>query len=297
MLPADVLRRHDAAAHHRGAPAPRRAAKRRSAQVYAANTLGAIVGVLLAVHVGLPLLGLKGSLIAGALVDVALGLALLAAARAARRGLPAPRRLRRSSSSRSRSASQLDANKMTAGVFRYGDLASLARGDSALHTQDGKTATVHLVRLPGRRSLRTNGKSDGSINLDGRRASAAPTRSPWCSLRALPLALKPEAKSAAVIGIGTGLTTHTLLQSLEIERVDTIEIEPAMAEASRGFAPRNGAAFADPRSTIVIDDAKSFFSTQRPPLRHHRLGALQSVGQRRREPFHARVLPARARRT
>src|SRR5436190_3465371 len=43
-------------------------------QVYAANTLGAIGGVLLAVHIGLPLLGLKGTLIAGAAVDATLGL-------------------------------------------------------------------------------------------------------------------------------------------------------------------------------------------------------------------------------
>src|SRR5258708_19419011 len=34
-----------------------------------------------------------------------------------------------------------------------------------------------------------------------------------------------------------------------------------MAEASRRFAPRNTNAFADPRSHIVFDDAKTFFST------------------------------------
>ena len=64
-----------------------------------------------------------------------------------------------------------------------------------------------------------------------------------------------------MIGIGTGLTTHTLLQSLDIERVDTVEIESAMAEAARGFMPRNSAAFVDPRGAIFIDDAKGFFST------------------------------------
>jgi hypothetical protein len=79
---------------------------------------------------------------------------------------------------------------------------------------------------------------------------------------ALPLALRPETRTAAVIGIGTGLTTHTLLQSLDIERVETVEIEAAMAEASRGFMPRNSGAFADPRGEILIDDAKSFFSTR-----------------------------------
>jgi spermidine synthase len=41
-----------------------------------------------------------------------------------------------------------------------------------------------------------------------------------------------------------------------------VEIESAMAEASRGFMPRNSAAFADPRGAIFIDDAKSFFSTR-----------------------------------
>jgi hypothetical protein len=35
-----------------------------------------------------------------------------------------------------------------------------------------------------------------------------------------------------------------------------------MAEASRGFMPRNSGAFADPRGAILIDDAKSFFSAR-----------------------------------
>ena len=227
-------------------------------EVYAANTLGAIAGVLFAVHVGLPGLGLKGSLVAGALIDVALGLVLLRSLHA--RWLPAM------------AASvlvfaavvlgiQLDANKMTAGVFRHGELGS-SQDAAVLFQRDGKTATVHLVRYPEAVSLRTNGKSDGSINLEpnGTRGSDEIT---MVLTAAIPLALKPDTKSAAVIGIGTGLTTHALLQSLDIERVDTIEIEPAMAEASRGFAPRNSAAYADPRGTIVIDDAKSYFSTQR----------------------------------
>jgi spermidine synthase len=225
-------------------------------QVYAANTLGAIAGVVLAVHVGLPALGLKGTLIGGALIDVALGLVLLAslgiacarpAAACALVFLAVALGVR------------LDVNKMTAGVFRHGDLAS-SRDATVLFNQDGKTATVHLVKYPEATSLRTNGKSDGSINMDrdGVRGSDEIT---MVLTGAIPLALKPETRSAAVIGIGTGLTTHTLLQDLDIERVETIEIEPAMAEASRGFAPRNLGAFADPRGSIVIDDAKSFFST------------------------------------
>ena len=227
-------------------------------QVYAANTLGAIAGVLLAVHVGLPLLGLKGTLLSGAVVDIALGLALLGflelrkaliwAAGASAVVLVALTL-----------GVELDPHKMTAGVFRHGDIGS-SREATILFNKDGKTATVHLVKYPEAVSLRTNGKSDGSINLDptGERGTDEIT---MVLTAALPLALKPETKSAAVIGIGTGLTTHTLLQSLDIERVETVEIESAMAEASRGFMPRNRATFVDPRGTIFIDDAKSFFST------------------------------------
>src|SRR5882762_3760877 len=224
-------------------------------QVYAANTLGAIAGVVLAVHVGLPLVGLKGTLLAGALIDAALGLALLAQLRAR---LAYAAALCAAVFVALALGVELDANKMTSGVFRHGDLAS-SRNAAVLFNKDGKTATVHLVRYPEATSLRTNGKSDGSINLDadGARGSDEIT---MVLTGALPLALKPDTRSAAVIGIGTGLTMHTLLQSLDIQRVDTVEIESAMAEASRGFLPRNSGAFADPRGAIVIDDAKTFFA-------------------------------------
>jgi spermidine synthase len=241
-----------------GALLRRGGGERAIGQVYAANTLGAIAGVVLAVHIGLPVLGLKGALIAGCLVDVALGVLLLHAYASRTHFLWTA------------SAStallllvalgvQLDVNKMTAGVFRHGDLES-SRDARILFEKDGKTATVHLVKYSEALSLRTNGKSDGSINLDldGERGTDEIT---MVLTGALPLALKPDAKSAAVIGIGTGLTTHTLLQSLAIERVDTVEIEAAMAQAARGFLPRNSSAFADPRGAIRIDDAKTFFSS------------------------------------
>jgi predicted membrane-bound spermidine synthase len=227
-------------------------------EVYAANTLGAIAGVMLAVHLGLPVLGLKGALIGASLVDLALGLALLSHF-FSRRQLAITGAGCAALFLGVALAVELDANKMTAGVFRHGELEA-SRDAAILYRKDGKTATVHLVRYPEATSLRTNGKSDGSINLDpdGARGSDEIT---MVLTAALPLALNPEAKSAAVIGIGTGLTTHTLLQSLAIERVETIEIESAMAEASRGFMPRNSGAFADPRGVILIDDAKTFFST------------------------------------
>lgn len=241
-----------------GALLRRGAGERAIGQVYAANTLGAIAGVLAAVHFGMPVLGLKGALIAGCFVDIGLGLLLL-------RLYSSPRLFTWAASGSAAClllvalAVELDANKMTAGVFRHGDLES-SRDASIQFAQDGKTATVHLVKYTEALSLRTNGKSDGSINMDpqGERGTDEIT---MVLTGALPLALKPDTRSAAVIGIGTGLTTHTLLQSLAIERVETVEIEAAMAQAARGFLPRNSGAFADPRGAIRIDDAKTFFSS------------------------------------
>jgi len=227
--------------------------------VYGANTLGSIAGVFFAAHLGMPLLGLKGLIASGAALDAALGIVLLWRGAGARRlgwgaavftGLAFAVVL---------AAVRLDPYKMASGVFRRGDLYT-EREATLLSHRDGKTATVSLVDFGTDRSLRTNGKSDGAINMD----PAGPRISDELTMTltgALPLAVRPDARRVAVIGIGTGLTTHTLLGSDAVESVETIEIEPAMARASMRFAPRNSNTFADPRSHIVFDDAKTFFST------------------------------------
>src|SRR5262249_23765561 len=149
--------------------------------------------------------------------------------------------------------------KRASGVSRHGALTRRREAPMLKH-RDGKTTTVSLMDFGTDRSLRTNGKSDGAINMDpaGARISDEVTMT---LTAAIPLAYRPDAVTAAVIGIGTGLTTHTLLGSSTLRSVETVEIEPAMAEASRQFAPRNSNAFADPRSHIVFDDAKTYFST------------------------------------
>ncbi len=227
--------------------------------VYSANTLGSILGVFAAAHIGMPLLGLKGLLSVGAALDVALGLVLLWRITNAPRLRTAAAAFALACFGTVLAGVHLDSYKMASGVFRRGDLYS-ERDATMLFYRDGKTATVSLMDFGTDRSLRTNGKSDGAVNMDanGPRISDEITMT---LTAAIPLAYRPDAKNAAVIGIGTGLTTHTLLGSSAIRSVETIEIEPAMAEASRRFAPRNSNAFADPRSRIVFDDAKTFFST------------------------------------
>ncbi len=235
-------------------------------QVYAANTLGAIAGVLLTVHLLMPGLGLKGAMVIGAAIDIALGIFLLAPK--FRNSLP----LRRPVAGLAVAALAiviaapwvypLDPLRMNSSVFRVGR-ASLDEGTSVLFSKDGKTSTVHVARFTwGTTSLSTNGKSDGAIQMDPAKPVGGDELT-MTLLGALPLAYLPGASDVAVIGFGTGMSSATLLGSPHLKRLDTIEIEPAMVEAAQHFRPVNELAFTDPRHHVVIEDAKSHFSRGR----------------------------------
>ncbi|MEZ5543830.1 MAG: hypothetical protein R3F10_01270 [Lysobacteraceae bacterium] len=79
---------------------------------------------------------------------------------------------------------------------------------------------------------------------------------------ALPLAMHKQPDHVGIIGFGSGLTTHTFLADPRIKRVDTVEIEKAMVIGAQVFGERVRRAYTDPRSNIVIDDAKAYFAGQ-----------------------------------
>ena len=71
--------------------------------------------------------------------------------------------------------------------------------------------------------------------------------------------LKPGSTDVATIGIGSGITSHTILASPAVVRLDTVEIELAMVTGARYFGDRSARVFTDGRSNIVVDDAKTYF--------------------------------------
>ena len=206
-------------------------------RVYAANTVGGIAGVLFAMHLGLPLLGLKDLIILAAGLDVVLGLVLLGGA---------------AGTDRSRSVltgaiigltgivavalgPALEPAQLASGVYRTGKPA-LIEGSRVVFYRDGKTASVSLTSFAdGTVSLATNGKPDASLQM---RAGEPATidEVTMLMLGSMPLAYKPNARLVGNIGFGSGLTTHTLLADARITAVDTVEIEPAMVAAARGLA-------------------------------------------------------------
>jgi predicted membrane-bound spermidine synthase len=227
--------------------------------VYAWNTFGGIVGVLLAVHFGLPFAGLKWSLGIAAFVDIAIGLYLLI-------GFTSTARMPRSAIAVASVAafagvfawSELDPQRMIAGVFRTG-VARFGNGYTMRFIGDGKTSTIAVFDAPnGVRTIQTNGKPEASINLDGK--TNATDEHTQTLAATLAFAFRPDVRDVAVIGFGSGMTTASVLTQPGVHRVDTIEIEPMMVAGAEYFRPAVDAAFADPRSKIIYDDARSYLA-------------------------------------
>ncbi|HAI69430.1 MAG TPA: hypothetical protein DCM38_08345, partial [Gammaproteobacteria bacterium] len=149
---------------------------------------------------------------------------------------------------------ELDPLKMASGVFRHGEIIT---DRQMLFHKDGKTASVDLFQSKaGKLTISTNGKPDAAIGKE----KPSPDEVTMILTAALPWAIHNQAKTVATIGFGSGMTSHVLLSIPSIERVDTIEIEPAMVEGAKGFGERVANVFNDPRSHIHVEDAKAYFT-------------------------------------
>lgn len=227
--------------------------------LYTANTGGAIAGSLLGGFVLIPLLRVKGALVAAALLSFAAASLL---AWIATRTEEAP--------SFWRSLEPLVAAFALAGVLlvpaspplllgltgldRFKSSAEYDQFQAAATTlfdDDGVYSRVSVLEYPGGvRMLRNGALTEGSNMLPDRRTPAL--------LAALPLASAQATDSALVVGLGTGYTPATLLQ-LGTGSVVTVEINPAVVTAADFFAGKE--LEADPRWSVVIDDARSHILT------------------------------------
>jgi spermidine synthase len=230
-------------------------------QVYAANTLGSIAGVLLAVHVLVPGIGLKLTLIVGTIADMLLGAVLLRYAQAQFRRVQALAAvlIGMLAATATARAGILDPERLSSGVFRYGQ----AEPDfgRVVFYRDGKTASVavRVQQSSGIVTINTNGKPDAGLKLD---LAQPPTPDEYTMglLAALPLLIKPDAKTFANIGWGSGLSAQVLLSHRGPQVLDSIEIEPAMYAGARAFLKRVPLPYTDQRSHVYFEDAKSYFA-------------------------------------
>lgn len=116
-------------------------------------------------------------------------------------------------------------------------------------------ATVLATRDATQISLSVNGKPDASTNKD------LPAQ---MFLAHLPLMLRPDAARVLVIGHGSGITTGSALR-YPVQHVDVVEISRAVLDVDPMFADFNYRCLQDPRVTVHEDDGQSFLRAAPQP--------------------------------
>jgi spermidine synthase len=128
------------------------------------------------------------------------------------------------------------------------------RGARQLSFREGPNATVSVWESESGRSLRVNGKVDASDRGD---------MDTQIMIGLAPVVARPAAKSAFLIGYGTGVTAHVLASVPGMTRVKVVEIEPEVVEADSLFRAVNDSVLFRPNVRVVIDDARSALQLDR----------------------------------
>jgi spermidine synthase len=236
---------------------------RQIGQTYAWNTLGAIAGSLAGGFGLLPLLTAPGTWQAVTALLLALGVVSIALAWRSERRL---QRLVIPVSLALLVVSLLGAPGPSAawrhggiGVGRAPEISSrnsardfVQRERRALMWEaDGVESSVSLSRRMGLAFV-VNGKVDGHLTLD------APTQVMSGLLGAL---LHPAPRTSMIVGLGTGSTAGWLGVVPGMDRVDVVELEPAILEVARVSAPVNHDVLHNPRVHVAIGDAREVLLT------------------------------------
>ena len=206
---------------------------------YAANTVGAVLGAFAGGFILIPNLGVQNTIIFAVVLNLligawlvisdsklsfvpryALGLAVLVLA------IIVPFKVHR-----------WDPHVLTSGVTIYADrYESLPtdslrveemKRDDVLFYREGLTTTVSVHSIPGSDYVyfKSNGKIDGSY---GDALSQLMTSY-------IAMLLHPTAERALTIGLGSGMSAKALATFKSLKRIEIIEIEPAMIQASKFF--------------------------------------------------------------
>jgi len=234
-------------------------------RVFSLNTLGTLLGAMLAGLFLMPRVGTRHTLEIG--VALTLGAAALVFA-----GDPRIPRSRRVAGYLVTGIAVLayytlapawDQNVLNGGAFRrknlqatFAEYREFVGKGQILFQKDGADCTVAVMKAPrGKDSsqliLVVNGKTDASTEGD---------LSTQLLIAHVPLLLHNSAQDVLLVGLGSGITAGGALQH-EIRRLDVVEISKEVLEAAPWFAPFNDRALEDPRLHLVVEDAKTFLRT------------------------------------
>jgi spermidine synthase len=239
--------------------------------VYAANTIGAILGALAFSTIFISLLGTRDSQL---LLTLLAGVSVAAILT----GVSLPIGTQRSEGPASFRASLLGrmpiiaaalavsvgvgmlTPETPAGLIGYGpQVRRWNEPAEYVHLKEGTSASVVVSRIQGRGSRRRMG-----LHINGQVCASNLPEDMRLQrmLGHLPAMLHPDPKSVLIIGFGAGVTAGCFTRYPSIERIVIVEIEPEVPAASRHhFKAENYAVLEDPRTELVIDDGRHYLTT------------------------------------
>ncbi|MFQ5481170.1 MAG: fused MFS/spermidine synthase [Nitrospinaceae bacterium] len=227
---------------------------RRVGLVYAANTVGTILGSFAAGFLLIPVLGIQKTLLAAVLVNVGVGLALLAwspgwGMQVRALGIAGVMLLTLWAAKK---VPPWDRAVISSGSFmpyRIEDLDQALQGrNKILFYKEGIHTTVTTeLAVTGNIFLRVNGKTDASLAGDMRTQLLSGY---------LPMLFHAAPKDVLVVGQGSGITLGAV-ERFDARSIDLVEISPAVIEGSRYFDPFNHHSLDDPRVQVVLEDGRN----------------------------------------
>jgi spermidine synthase len=230
------------------------------ADVYAFNTLGGILGSLVAGFILIPTIGVEKTLLLGGGANFILASFLSSIAA----DIKKLARFAWGIGSVLTGIAGLillpswDPKVLNSGVYMYGktmantsgttDVNSFMSPYKLLYHREGSSATVTVFQRDNIRFLRVNGKTDGSNSTDNYTETF---------LGILPIMYSKNPENVLVIGLGTGITLGSVLD-YPIKKVDCVEISPEVVEASYCFNEDNGFALSSPTTHLHVLDGRTW---------------------------------------
>lgn len=215
------------------------------------NTVGAMLGSLLAGFVLLPLVGMEASLFL-------LACAYAGVAALAPRPSPAPQRRLRLAAAGLLAVVLLlfPFGAMTEHFRRVAAWWPEGQGNGVASVKEGLSETVFLLRRdvlgqPLSFRLLTNGMGMSTTAYTGQRYMGLFV---W-----LPLALHPEPRNALLISYGLGNTARALTASSELARIDVVDVSPdVLGMSPLVWSEPGDNPLKDPRVRVHIEDGRFF---------------------------------------
>ncbi len=130
-------------------------------------------------------------------------------------------------------------------------LGEVVQTKDLLFAEDGLNASISVTQSENDLALATNGKVDASTG----------DTDTQLLLGHLGMIFHPAPRKVLVIGFGSGMTLSAVARYPGVQQIDCVEIEPAVLHAVPYLKPLNRDVLRDPRVHLIVDDARNFLFT------------------------------------